>query len=94
MYFKVSACAEGKPRDGAMPPEFADAIPAGFFTTRFVAARDAEAAEKSTRAILSAEIEAFGFWSDYSVAIEALEAVSFVEYALNARRKGASWYAE
>jgi len=109
MFFKVSAHAHGTARPGAAPPGFASvsgradgtsasdhtqAIPKGFFTTRTVSASDLRQARQRVLGILSEEIEAFAVWSDYEIAIERVERVSFVEYALKSRKGGASWYLE
>ena len=76
MFFKVSAHAEGTPRNDANPPEFCNPIPAGFFTTRYVAAPNEERAKEVAFNILAIEIETFGFWSAHNITIEIENAVS------------------
>lgn len=94
MHFKVLAHAEGMARPDKPPPDFAPVIPKGFFATRYVSATDAEDAKRRVRDMLGQEVATFDFWSSCDITIQTVERVSFIDHALNARKRGASWYAQ
>jgi hypothetical protein len=91
MYFRVRLHARRAP-DHAETNERGEPIPAGMFTTRYASGRDeATAAERASMA-LKEEIASQDIWNALTVEVEQMERCSLLDYALNHRKGGGSWY--
>lgn len=91
MYFRVLLHVQRAPGHPETN-ERGDPIPAGMFTTRYVSGPDEATAGDKAKSAIQNEIRKQGVWNAFLIEIEKLERTSLLDYALNHRKGGGSWY--